>query len=365
MIRPALAATILAAMFVPAEPTWAGVLVPIAPVPGSVAMMVIGINDNNVVTGSYKTADGQFHGYVGTIDGNYETFDYPTGFTAGRTVTNDGYIVGSANPSGDHVYGEPFIRAPDGTMTTITRNGKVVDGLAQGLHDNGRFVGEDWTFRRNFRHLRVLGFYGKGSEYRQELVLPFHTDKVRPRGFNKHGDVVGLFHDRRAGDTPGFLIRDGVAAAIRFPDPQTAYTFFEEITDKGKVAGFWTDYTQMNAMGVFVYDERKEAFDSFDVPHTSYLVAEGINSSDIVAVTADNSAYLYCMHKAGCPQNAHAVEVKDRWISARDTMQRVRCKQGCTAPAKASREPQPDASDIRSAMANDPVSRFELGIVRR
>lgn len=351
-------------MLVPDESAWAGELVPIAPVPGSVSMFVVGVNDNNVVTGSYTTADGQRHGFFGTIDGNYQTFDYPTGLTIGRSVDNDGYIVGSANPSDGHIYGEPFLRAPDGTMTTITRNGAVVDGLAQGLRDNGRFMGEDWTYRKNFRHLRVLGFYGNGSEYGKELLLPFHTDKVRPRGFNKHGDVVGLFHDKKVGDTPAFLIRDGVATAIRFPDPQAFYTYFEEITDKGRIAGFWTDYTQMNAMGVFVYDERKEAFDSFDVPHTSYLSAQGINSADVVAVTADDSAYLYCMHKAGCPQSADAVEVKERWISARDTVQRLPCKQGCTAPAKTSREPQPDTSDIRSAIANDPVSRFELGIVR-
>ena len=66
MIRPALAAAILATMLAP--PAWAGVLVPIAPVPRSVSMLVVGINDSNVVTGSYTTADGQRHGFVGTID---------------------------------------------------------------------------------------------------------------------------------------------------------------------------------------------------------------------------------------------------------------------------------------------------------
>lgn len=66
-----------AGVFALLSTTHAGVLVPLPKVPGSDNTYAIAINNNNVIAGRYVTADGLNHGFFGTLDGNYTTFDAP------------------------------------------------------------------------------------------------------------------------------------------------------------------------------------------------------------------------------------------------------------------------------------------------
>ena len=55
-----------------------GTLIPIVPVPNSASTNVFGINDSDIITGSWLDAGGVEHGYVGPLSGTkYKTFDDP------------------------------------------------------------------------------------------------------------------------------------------------------------------------------------------------------------------------------------------------------------------------------------------------
>lgn len=356
-------ATVLAAsVILVAMPAPAGVLVPITPVPGSISMLVTGINDSNVVTGHYETPDHALHGFVGTIDGNYATFDYPTGDTGGRGINNDGYVTGFARPSGKNIFADAFIRKPDGTLIDVAYHKKIGDGYVQGIVKREKFVGEEWYYNDDF-DIRVDGYYGKNFKYAKRIVLPFDTDQTRPRGYNKKGAIVGYYDDVDNGGHPGFLLKDGAASTIRYPDPRANYVFLEGINNKGIVAGFWTDVAQVT-YGAFIYDSSAQVFDVIDVAHMSYLSAQGINSSGIVTITADDSAYLYCMRKKNCPSNAGAAEIEDRWISSRNYVRWVACSNGCLTAAGHLRAPRA-AAGTRAALARDSAFRAESGPARK
>jgi len=53
----------------------AATYVPVVPASGSTSMKIQGINDKNEIAGGYYTADGIEHGFVGTADGTYQTFN--------------------------------------------------------------------------------------------------------------------------------------------------------------------------------------------------------------------------------------------------------------------------------------------------
>src|SRR3954471_13851695 len=76
----------------------AGILVPIPSYPASTATYVRAINDANVVTGFYYDADGNPHGFVGTLGGAYTSFDASANGTIPLGIDNAGYITGTTNP---------------------------------------------------------------------------------------------------------------------------------------------------------------------------------------------------------------------------------------------------------------------------
>ena len=97
---------------------WAGVLVPIPPVPGSTSTSIHTINNRNVIAGDYASSDGAIHGFIGTLDGNYTTFDALSGQTFVEGLNDQGYTTGlSEVPTEDCPYqGCEYLRKPDGTV---------------------------------------------------------------------------------------------------------------------------------------------------------------------------------------------------------------------------------------------------------
>ncbi len=110
----------------------AGTLIPVPSVPGSTATVVRGINDSNIITGTYTDPDGSVHGFVGTLDGNYTGFDFPYGNTTPEAINNDGYITGLSNYTTNDCpyYGCEYLRKPDGSIAAITKDGAPLDGIA-------------------------------------------------------------------------------------------------------------------------------------------------------------------------------------------------------------------------------------------
>jgi hypothetical protein len=364
-----IAGAALAGAFAAVSSAQAGTLVPITPIPDSIAMTVEEINDNNVIAGFYETADGNVHGFVGPLNGTYETFDFGTSnMTIVHGLNNDGYLTGTSASESGFIVGEEFSRRPNGALSPVTKGGTPLDGFANGMTNHANFVGDDWVIDIN-GHLTVYGYYGKKNAYQADLVLPFNTDRTRPRGLNKHGEVVGYFHDLDRSDEFyfGFVLKDGVATELAYPDPTTYITYFYGLNDKGAIVGGWQDENQ-DTQQAFLYDFDRNAFKPIDVPGATFVTATGINNAGLIAVTDDSTpsakAYIYCSkRKQECPTGGRrTIDVPDRWTPGNAATRHSRvCADGCSRPGSA--RPAGGRADpalIRAAIERDPTLRLEL-----
>lgn len=282
---------------------FAGTFVPITAPSGSISSSVIGINDRGEVAGSFSTDGIDSVGFVGSIDGNYQTFDVNGHWTQPRSVNNQGLVVGFYRPDGLLI---EFSRQPDGSVDDITRDGTALIGIAQGINAAGKFVG-DYVREPGSVPLRG-GFIGRNAVYEADIDLPFPTVRVAPRGINAQGDIAGWFVANPGEGAQGFLIKDGVTTVLVFPGPNVVETYVEGINNKGQLSGNWYD-TSGNSHG-FVLDSDLVTWTSIDVPSGGQTQAFQINNLGQVVVNdlASNAMYIYCPGSAGiCADrpNAH------------------------------------------------------------
>jgi hypothetical protein len=275
---------------------YAGTLIPVPPVPNSVETDVLGINDNDVITGAYFLEDGSKHGFVGTLDGEYSTFDYGSGFdTTGIGIDNNGYVTGWAYNEHEGTERQ-FIRNPDGKMRNITLNGAALDGSGRPGNVIGkeRFVG--WY---EVAGDKPRGYFGKHRDYREEITLPFENGYgTLPSGLNRHGDVVGAFTACDSCSFSGFVIKDGIATEVDYPDQEASATKLAAINDKGEVVGsreycndgdcYWS---------AFIYNSQSGTFKNIPAD-----AASSINNAGLVAVQSNGQPYIFCSKpKKSCP----------------------------------------------------------------
>ena len=269
----------------------AAVLIPIVPVPGSTSTNVFGINDSNIIVGSYFTADGIQHGFFGTLAGSYTTFDYGTGTTVPRAINNSGYITGQTG-------GAEFERSPDGSFVTIKKHGTLLSGIAQGINNSdGEFVGDylDSQFH-------MVGYYGMAGKFKRDLNLSLDPTSNHPRGINSSNVVVGYFGNK------GFLVRHGVASVLEYPDPAATMTIPEGINDKGLVTGVW--FEANGSTHGFELDTKSSTYSTIDVPGTTGSSMLGSNSSGLAAMGSEVGSFIYCPKaKRKCPGNG--MEIAD------------------------------------------------------
>ena len=332
----------------------AGTLIPIPPFPGSTTTVIRGINDSDVITGTYTSQDGQTHGFVGTLDGNYTSFDHPNGGTIPDAISNDGYITGGSDYSDAcPIQGCEFLRTPGGSINTITRKGAALDGVVQGIIGHTKFVGQYDVYDEN-NHVLIYGYYGKGTKYRKALTLPFNTTRTSPRGYNKAGTVTGYFLDLDHGSMrPGFVLKNGVATSVSYPDQNAFFTLLEDVNDNGMIVGAWENQDGSSEQA-FLYDFANNAFSPISIPGATIAYANAINNAGVVAVSADfTTSYIYCVNKRGCPASPNAIEIPDRWIPARTHL--AICRNGCTGPLHIpSNNGKIGAAAIREAIGRDP-----------
>lgn len=321
-------------------------------------MFVTGINDNNVITGFYQAGDGINHGFVGTLDGRYSTFDWGNlNDTEPRAINNDGYITGFAFDNSISFFGPEYIRSPDGAAAAILsgRRGMELVGTAQGIDANRNFVGDYWD--ENFND---YGYFGKGHTYRASLTLPFNTHRTRPRGLNKDGTVVGYYNDNLG--IHGFVVKEGVATSFNYPD-QTAYeTLAEGINSKEIIVGGWTD-ADFTFEHPFIYDLTAQSFEEIAVEGATFAIAYGINKWGVVTIAADGIGYIYCIKKKTCPAvGGSKIEADDKWIPASaKNVRALICRHRCLKPldGQAVRAPA-EAAAMRDIIQHDAALRAEL-----
>lgn len=280
-------------------PASAATLIPVPPVPGSDYTIASAINDNNVITGVYATSDGVLHGFLGTLDGNYTTFDEPGGDTEGRGINNAGIVMGFAaiGVGGD----APIERFADGSIVAVTKDGAPLGfGIAGGINKKGIFVASGYD--ENF--VDYLSFYGKNAAYTQAIAPP-GFGSPHPRGINDSKDVTG-FYAGGDGLDHGFVVKSGTASTLDYPDPGSTGTFLYGIDNNGTIAGDWSDSNQQ--LHSFTYDPSTSQFTLLERKHVKggkfAQVLGGINNEGLIAVNfyAAGGSFIYCPRKPSkCP----------------------------------------------------------------
>jgi hypothetical protein len=275
-------------------------LIPVPPVPGSVATTVFTINDNNVVAGSYTTADRREHGFFGTLDGSYTTFESSFKNTQARGINNDGMVMGIGY---DNKHSSAFERYPDGSIAYVTKGEKPLGfGVAGAINAQGTFVADAFN-RRATKH---FNFFGANAEYTKKIVTP-GLSVSRPRGVNDSMDVAGYYQDD-GGNLHGFLLTDGAVSTIDYPGAEGTIVY--GINNADEMAGIWGD--QNDNPHAFVYDAASGQFKSIVEKGTDngkYAVSYGLNNEGLVAVNfvAADGPFIYCPRKASqCPSGANA-----------------------------------------------------------
>ncbi len=108
-------------------------LVPIVPFPDSVSTSIFGIaDDDNTIVGSYvANSDGLTHGFYGTLDGDYTSFDFGDN-TQGRAIDGKATLLtGFSNTTGLHCeLVEWEMDLKKGKIKQITKDGEPLLGIA-------------------------------------------------------------------------------------------------------------------------------------------------------------------------------------------------------------------------------------------
>lgn len=303
----------LCALFGSAAAGTAAMLIPIVPVQGSTSTGALGINDKDVIAGSWSDSNGVEHGFFGSLAGSYATFDY-TGNTAKGTeprAIDDKELItgyGPTDGTGCFIDGPEFeYDGQTAFMRTITRHGRIMDGIAQGINKFGVFAGNYYDINRACT--KLLGRYayiGKNARWKGNLELSWSA--AGARGINNAGTVVGYYLDDN-GYPQGFILQNGVATEVVYPDNSEQQTVLEGLNDKGVATGQWFD-NQGNGPYAFKWDSTTNTFTPLAPQGSTYQQAWGINDKGLIAFNDDSGAYIWCPDKPSkCP--GAGVEVPD------------------------------------------------------
>ena len=294
--------------------TKTGILVPVTPYPGATTTTVFGIaDDNKTIVGSYVDSGGVEHGFTGTLDGNYTSFDYPgADSTQPRGIQGNGKLSsGIANDIDDYCSFIEWTRDAQGNLTQITKDGTPLNGIVQGFNTKGVFTGDYCDAGSG----TILGMLGKNSAWQEDVTTPFTSTHTAERGTNNKGDIVGFYVDDNTGLQVGTLIRKGVTSQVSYPDANQSYTVLEGINSSGEAAGQWGDTGGI--VHAFAYDVKKSTFTEIDDPAaTTFTQAWGVNNSGLIAVNSDSGPFIYCPKKKNCPGGGKEIQAKEIHVSA-------------------------------------------------
>lgn len=278
-------------------------LIPIFQVQGGSETDVFGINDSELITGSWYDANLVEHGYVGPVSSTtYTTFDDPTDpGTEPRGINNGGYITGLDNAEGrspsDYI---PFERTPDGTITNVTMGGSTLNDLIQGINNKNVFTGD------YINSNQVIGYTGSNAQYTNSFTLNGITNTgYAGRGINDKGDIVGWYYDSK-GVQHGFLLRGKAAMTIDYPSKAAVSTVLEGINNRGQITGQWTD--ALTDIHGFIYYSNLKTFRTIKIPGArAFIQPWGINSKGLIAVGSDAGYYIWCPSSKNCVFGASAI----------------------------------------------------------
>lgn len=280
-----------------ASPLSAATLIPVVPVPGAADTQATAINDRDAITGVYFDGGHIAHGFVGTLDGSYETFDSRTANTVTYGIDGAGDVVGESYATVndcDHL--TAFVRSADGKLKQVKKDGLPIRGGALGIRSKGVFVGfycDDGN--------KLVAFRGKKAKYVEDVVLSGSHLMTAATGINAAGTIVGITIETD-GHARGFVLQDGTTTIVA--DPLGTDTQITGVNDKGIATGIVTIGGQWHAV---LYDIAKAAFTSIEPKGATTSVASGINDDGLTALYSDIGSFIYCPRKAAkCPKSGTA-----------------------------------------------------------
>lgn len=267
----------------------AGLFTFISDVPGADpgSTYALGLNDSDVIGGSYTTGAGAItHGFIGTLGGPYTAVDYSdmccaTLFTEVRGLNNAGEAVGWAKDAGGNTL--EFLRSAGGTITTLRdpTTSSPLNQIANGINSSGSIVG-------SYKPAGTEDGYILSPDLLTltPLAVPGAT-ATAARGINDAGTVVGFYDS--AGSQHGFIYSAGTFTTL--DDPLGIGTALEGINNAGEISGTYT--AAGGVLNGFVYDPTTLAFTTIDVPGSTYTQAFQINNLGQVALQADNGGFIW------------------------------------------------------------------------
>ena len=160
----------------------------------------------------------------------FKTIDFPGAVASVGTDINDsGQIVGEYTFSG--LGDRQGFLLSKGAFTSITFPGATFT-RAVGINRYGDVVGDHQKAGNNNGAGNDYGYLLRGDVF-TSIVFP-NSDLTIPAGINASGDIVGWYLDKVG--MHGFLLSGGVYTSIDFPGA-AAFTQAWKINDAGEIAG--------------------------------------------------------------------------------------------------------------------------------
>ena len=242
--------------------------------PGSTVTNVNGINNSNVIVGSYFDSQSFVHGFVYRA-GKYSAVNYP-GSTMTEVLGINDYndivgvyqLPGTLNFHGFLRHGSAFASIDDpsatiGTMALgINKAGTIVgsyDNMHGFVYENGKFRTLDapqlsgepqetqlnainnlgWIVGQVFTGSIWRGFWVENGKL--HYIEPTGSTDSQATGINGHGDIVGC-HDSQAGFV-AFLAADYIGNTHSFPPEQKMAACASAINYSRAVVGSYSTLT--------------------------------------------------------------------------------------------------------------------------
>ena len=282
-------------------PVHSAVLIPVVPVKNSTTTTVFGINDANIIAGSYiGSEDGVEHAFFGSLEGKYKSFDAGAGGTEARAINNNGFITGFSNSQDGNTADQAmFERWPHGKLVNIAVDGTQLFGQANGINNSrNAFAGTYWNFSLH----QAVAFIGHRGRGKREVKIPAVHQASEGNGINSTGAVVGSFF--RPPDE-GYILDNKTLTVVDYPSDTATGTTLEGINDTGEAVGQWVD-SDGNTHS-FVLDIATSTFTDIAIEGATNVQAWSINSAGAVAVSSDAGSFIWCANEGACPAGGKTV----------------------------------------------------------